>query len=111
LQGLDGAEQRLLSASFVANVISLATDERIAHVVAVAGKPDAGTELAEVLHSAKAATLDCHTRCGSEGDWKEQAGYFVARAATAAVMPAGRQSGGSACCPISSMPDNRESMS
>ncbi|OOY41598.1 hypothetical protein BOV91_10635, partial [Solemya velum gill symbiont] len=31
--------------------------------------------------------IESHTRCGSEGDWTEQAGYFVARAAVAAVTP------------------------
>ena len=97
LQGLDHASQRLLAARFVESVMPLATDDRIGHVVAVAAGPDAGeTELTEVLHSARAATLACHTRCGSEGDWKEQAGYFVARAATAAVTPEGRQAGGPA---------------
>ena len=97
LQGLDYTDQRQLAARFVENVMSLATDDRIAHVVAVAGTPDAGdAALTEALHSARAATLACHTRCGSEGDWKEQAGYFVARAATAAVTPEGRQAGGPA---------------
>ena len=97
LQGLDHTEQRLLAARFVENVMSLATDARIAHILAIAGKPDASsTELAEVLRSAKAATLDCHARCGSEGDWQEQAGYFVARAVTAAVTPQGKQAGGPA---------------
>ena len=94
LQGLDLTEQCQLAARFIENVMSLATDDRIGHVVAVAGKPDAGdAKLAEVLHSARAATMTCHTRCGSEWDWKEQAGYFVARAATAALTPQGKQSG------------------
>jgi hypothetical protein len=97
LRGLDYTSQRQLAARFVENVMPLATDDRVAHVVAVAGKADAGeAELADALHSARAATLACHTRCGSEGDWKEQAGYFVARAATAAVTPEGRQAGGPA---------------
>ena len=55
LQGLDHASQRLLAARFVESVMSLATDDRIGHVVTVAAKPDVGeTELAEALHSANA---------------------------------------------------------
>jgi hypothetical protein len=39
LQGLDRDEQRLLAARLVGNVMSPATDDRIGHVVAIAGKP------------------------------------------------------------------------
>lgn len=88
LERLDYTQQREVAALFVENVLSLSTDERVERVVKVAS--DAGAtadEIATALRSAKAATFDCHTRCGSEGDWKEQAGYFVARAATAAVTP------------------------
>jgi hypothetical protein len=53
-------------------------------------------ELAEALKTARATTFDCHTRCGSEGDWSEQAGYFVARAATAALTPIGQMPSGPA---------------
>lgn len=95
LQGPDFNDQRLLAARFVENVISLATDDRVGRVAGVAGREDVtDDELAEALRSARAATLACHARCGSEGDWMEQAGYFVARAATAAVTPEGKQSGG-----------------
>ena len=63
--------------------------ERIARVLKVAGDSEASEgELADALKTARATTFDCHTRCGSEGDWSEQAGYFVARAATAALTPA-----------------------
>ena len=88
LQGLNYTQQREVAALFVENVLSLSTDERIARVVKVAS--DAGAtadELSAALKSAQAATFDTHTRCGSEGDWKEQAGYFVARAAGSAVTP------------------------
>jgi hypothetical protein len=44
-------------------------------------------ELLNALRSARAATFESHTRCGSEGNWTDQAGYFVARAAVAAVTP------------------------
>jgi hypothetical protein len=97
LDALDATRQRLVAAGFVENVIALCSDERIARVVAVAGNNDAAEgALAEALKTARAATFDCHTRCGSEGDWSEQAGYFVARAATAALTPPGQMPSGPA---------------
>ena len=42
-------------------------------------------ELAAALKTAHAVTFDSHARCGAEGHWSEQAGYFVARAAVAAT--------------------------
>ena len=92
---LEFNKQRELAGMLVNNVISLSTDERVGRVVKVALDSGASeAELASSLKTAKAATVDCHTRCGSEGDWKEQAGYFVARAATAALMPKSQNRGG-----------------
>lgn len=97
LDGLDATRQRLVAARFVENVLGLCTDERIARVLRVAGNSEATAgELAEALKTARATTFDCHTRCGSEGDWSEQAGYFVARAATAALTPLGQMPSGPA---------------
>lgn len=97
LDGLDVTRQRLVAARFVENVLGLCTDERIARVLRVAGNSEATAgELAEALKTARATTFDCHTRCGSEGDWSEQAGYFVARAATAALTPIGQMPSGPA---------------
>ena len=98
LDGLDATRQRQVAACFVENVIALCSDERLARVAAVAGNSDAASDsaLAEALKTARAATIDCHTRCGSEGDWSEQAGYFVARAATAALTPIGQMPSGPA---------------
>jgi len=91
LDSLDPAQQRQLAVRFVENVLALCSDERIARVLRVAGNSEASEdELAEALKTARATTFDCHTRCGSEGDWAEQAGYFVARAATAALTPIGQ---------------------
>jgi hypothetical protein len=73
----------------------LCSDDRIARVIQVAGNSEASeSELAEALKTARATTFDCHTRCGAEGDWSEQEGYFVARAATAALTPIGQMPGG-----------------
>jgi len=95
LDGLDAGQQRLAAAGFVKSVLHLCTDERIARVLEVAADPGASdAALAEALKTARATTIDCHTRCGSEGDWLEQAGYFVARATVAALTPLGQMPGG-----------------
>lgn len=97
LERLDTTGQRVVAARFVESVLPLCTDERIARVMAVAADTGApATALADALRAAKAATIDCHARCGAEGDWEAQAGYFVARAAIAALTPLGQMPGGSA---------------
>jgi hypothetical protein len=97
LDGLDATGQRLVAARFVENVVALCSDKRIARVISVAASNESSEdELAEALKTARATTFDCHTRCGSEGDWSEQAGYFVARAATAALTPVGQMPSGPA---------------
>jgi hypothetical protein len=97
LEGMDHARQRLLAARFIQNVLSLADDERLNWVAKTAADPDASaTELTTALHNAKAVTLDSYTRCGAECDWRDQARYFVARAAVAAVSPEGQMAGGPA---------------
>ncbi len=96
LKDLDESSQRLIAARFVEHVLPLSTDHRIAHVVKVAADNEASAdELSDALRTAKAATFDSHTRCGSEGNWKEQAGYFVSRAAVAALTPCEQCSSGS----------------
>jgi hypothetical protein len=95
IESLDYPQQRVVAGLFVKNVIGLCDDERITRIADTATKPDAsGDELAAALKSARATTIDCHTRCGSEGDWAAQAGYFVARAATAAVTPESQSKAG-----------------
>jgi hypothetical protein len=96
LHTLDATQQRVIAARFVQHVLPLSNDERLSHVIKVANDSDASeAALAEALKSARAATIDSHTRCGSEGNWTEQAGYFVARAAVAAVTPMAQSKGGS----------------
>jgi len=88
LSGLNTEDQRVVAAKFVGHVLSLSDDERLNRVVKTAGDTGASEdELSSALKSARAATFDSHTRCGSEGSWTDQAGYFVARAAVAAVTP------------------------
>lgn len=95
---LELTQQRRLAAMFIESVISLSGDERIGRVLKSANNPDASVdEMARALKEAKTASLYSYTRCGAEADWREQAGYFVARAAEAAVMPEGQiRSGGPA---------------
>ena len=96
IKDLDASRQRLIAARFVEHVLPLSTDERIARVVKVTADNEASAdELSSALRTAKAATFDSHTRCGSEGNWTEQAGYFVSRAAVAALTPCEQCSSGS----------------
>lgn len=95
LQKLDGAQQRTVAALFVEHVLTLCDDDRIRRAVKVAADDSASEGgIADALKSAKAATIDSSTRCGAEGNWTDQAGYFVARAAVAAVTPVAQSTSG-----------------
>lgn len=88
LESLDDVRQRQVAAMFVRHVISLSTDKRLERVLKTAEDESASEEeLAAALKTAHAVTFDSHARCGAEGHWSDQAGYFVARAAVAAVTP------------------------
>ena len=94
IAGLDIPRQRALAARFIENVLALTDDERVGRAIATAAKPDADEDqLSSALRGVKAAALDAHARCGSDGEWNDQAGYFVARAAEAAVAPQVRSHG------------------
>ncbi len=94
---LSPEKQRTMAASFVAHVLTLSDDERLNRVVSIAAVEHAmEDELLNALKSSRAATFDSHARCGSEGHWSDQAGYFVARAAVAALMPAAQSRAGGA---------------
>ena len=90
LEQLPLPQQRRLGAAFVRNVLALTADPAVSKVVDTAANADTVTdgELALAFKSAKTAALESHTRCGSDSDWQAQAGYFVARAASALVAPA-----------------------
>ncbi len=90
LDGLELEQQRVVASRFVRNVLSLSEDPRLQSVVEAAAT---GGDLEGAFKSAKRASLDAHARCGTEGDWNDQAGYFVARAAQAAVEPVVRTVG------------------
>ena len=91
LSALDAVDQRVVSAKFVQHVADLSDDERVRIVLDVAKSREATSEeLSGALKIAKSAALDSFTRCGADGDWAEQAGYFVAKAAAASVTPEGK---------------------
>jgi len=95
LNKLDATQQRVVAAKFVEHVLPLSSDERLSRVVKVAIDSSASQdELVSALKTARATTLDLHTRCGSEGNWTDQAGYFVGRAAIAAVTPQSQSKSG-----------------
>ena len=95
IKGLDCSQQRQLAALFVGNVLSLTKDERIPRVIAAAASANPSQdELESGLKAANAAIIDAHTRCGAEGNWEDQAAYFVARAAAAAVASEQKCAGG-----------------
>jgi len=85
LEALDEVQQRQVAALFVKHVLPMSGDKRLDRVVRTAADADASEEeLASALKTARAATFDSHARCGADGHWSDQAGYFVARAAVAA---------------------------
>lgn len=88
LASLEPLQQRELAVVFVNHVLRLCEDKRLGRVMKVAADSDASAEeLAAALKTAHAVTFDSHARCGAEGNWSDQAGYFVARAAVAATTP------------------------
>jgi len=95
LNDLDATQQRTVAALFVEHVLSLSDDDRIKRVIKVAADDSASEgEISDALKTARAAIMDSSTRCGAEGNWTDQAGYFVARAAVAVVTPQAQSKSG-----------------
>ncbi|WP_456403667.1 hypothetical protein [Thiolapillus sp.] len=88
LESMECEQQRKLAARFVESVLFLTKDERIPKIIraVLTDNPDPA-ELETARKMAQASIVDSHCRCGSDCDWREQAAYFVARAAAAAVAP------------------------
>lgn len=88
LEGMDQTQQRLLGAQLVQSVMDLCTDTRIEHALNTALDAEAAEDQLKAAHkSVNQAVLDSHARCGAEGDWKDQANYFVGRALAACLAP------------------------
>lgn len=81
LERLDPLQLRLVGAAFINGVMDLCHDEHLRRGLAVAQDPDAtGEVLKAALKPVSLATLNSHARCGAEGDWQDQANYFIGRA-------------------------------
>ncbi len=88
LDALSLDQQRAVGALFVENVVALNNDDRVARALAAARDAAISDEAMNMIRRGiKAASLEAHTRCGADGEWNDQAGYFVARAAEACVEP------------------------
>jgi len=87
LLSLDDEAQRKLGAAFVKPLLPLADDAHITRAVETVRSGASDEERAEALKSVKRVIAESYTRCGAEGDWNEQAGYFVARAVAACLAP------------------------
>jgi hypothetical protein len=95
LESLNSVQQREVATIFVKHVLHLSEDKRLDRVIKTATDQDASEEeLTAALKTAHAVTFDSHTRCGAEGHWSDQAGYFVARAAVAASTPVAQSRAG-----------------
>ena len=90
LNHLNLEQQRVIASCFVKNVLALSDDTRLYSVIEAAAH---NGDLEAAFKTAKRDSLDAHARCGAEGDWNDQAGYFVARGAQAAVEPQVRSTG------------------
>jgi hypothetical protein len=89
IDALDPRQARLLAGRLAETVLPLSSDRRLNSIARVASDPDATAEdLRNAWKAGKAISIELSARCGAEGEWSDQADYFVARAATAAVTPA-----------------------
>ena len=94
LDNLSMEQQRAVGALFVENVLKLSDDPRVAKALEAAKDTEIDEDTLNLARrNIKAASLEAHTRCGAEGEWLDQAGYFVARAAEACVEPQVRSKG------------------
>jgi hypothetical protein len=88
LSNLPRAGQRQVAARFAENVLALSKDARVKNAIGTAKRTDiTEDELTAAFASAKKASVDSFTQCGTECDWNSQAGHFVARAALACLQP------------------------
>jgi len=88
LNNLSRIERRLVAARFAENVLALSNDPRLKAAINATKQIELGDKELDAAHqSAKAARVDSFTRCGSECDWSNQSGHFVAEAVLACVKP------------------------
>jgi hypothetical protein len=88
LNNLSNAKRRLIALRFAENVLALSNDARLRTAIYATNRENIGDEELDAAHQAvKAARVDSYTRCGSECDWGNQSGHFVAEAVLACVKP------------------------
>jgi hypothetical protein len=81
LERLDTLQLRLVGAAFINGVMDLCHDEHLRRALEVVQDPEAsGEALKAAQKPVNVATLNSHARCGAEGDWYDQANYFIGRA-------------------------------
>lgn len=89
LEGLSAEEQRQLGKLFVGHVMPLTESSAVKHSMAFldTNQPPSEAEIADAYKMAKSAAIESYTFCGQEGDWRKQAGHFVAAAAATCLTP------------------------
>ena len=94
LAGMSETRQRQVAKLFIEHVIELTDGPRVRKAMSFIddNAPAAEDEIADGHKLAKAAAIESYTLCGNEGDWRNQAGHFVAAAAVACLSP-GPQAG------------------
>lgn len=95
LDELPAEKQRQLGKQFVSHVLALTDNPAVKQSMAFIGtdEPLSENELTNAYKLAKAAAIESYTLCGNEGDWRKQAGHFVAAAAAACLIPQPGRSG------------------
>ena len=69
LNELGIAQQRAVGALFVEHVLDLSEDPRVVNALAAARDAELGEEAMNLVRrSIKAASLEAHARCGSDGE-------------------------------------------
>jgi hypothetical protein len=89
LASLSLSQQRQVASRFIANVLDLAHDPRLAQIVEVAAKADVTAEELQVAYrTAHSVYVETHPRSGfAELDFDRQAGHFVAEACVTCLGP------------------------
>ena len=90
LENLSLAQQRIVAARFVADVLDLTEDDRIKQAQKIAADPNASPEsLMSAYHSAWHVVVESSAHSDLELiDWHKQTAHFVAKACSEALAPA-----------------------
>jgi len=93
LGSLSTSQQRRVGADFVTRVMYLLDNARLRNALATAQRVEASEdEIRDAQRIARGIAVESYTVCGEDGDWRQQAGHFVAAATTACLAPEGANS-------------------